>query len=226
MDDGAARRCVAWAALVLALALVVACGSTSDQSEDAGSGPGSTTTAPTSSSTSTTTGDRCDAAPRPTLMESYGGQGCPDGDDEDEPDDEGPARTTSTSTTTTSTSTTTTRPRTTTTAGSPCTQYRDTQYVPSQSWVTFERNGVQVSVHGVPSKTLTVVVTSSDGQYDETQVDPTTTLYEGLEITSKIGFGWVWDYALERFVLKGGQVSRVLRVYDCWTWVEGPDDLF
>ncbi len=105
--------------------------------------------------------------------------------------------------------------------GSGCSNARDTQYIPSQSPVVFEQDGVQVSINRVWSKTLTVEVTSSDGRYDGTWVDPHGPIYEGLELQSEMGFDWTAPGELE-----AGQVRPVLRVYDCWTVVTGPADLW
>jgi hypothetical protein len=110
--------------------------------------------------------------------------------------------------------------------GGGCGNTRDTQYIPSRSWATFERDGVRISVHRNPYKTLTVVVTSSDGRYQDTNIDPTTDLADGLEVTTKMGFDWVWDYYKREFVQTPGQVRPLLRVGSCWTYIDGPSDLF
>jgi hypothetical protein len=105
-----------------------------------------------------------------------------------------------------------------------CDRSSDTQYIPTQSWVTFERDDLRVSLR--KQSTLRIEVTSSNGDYNGTYVEPTTSIYEGLQVTTTIGFDWVWDMSEERFVLKPGQVKAILRVWDCWRYVEGPADLF
>ena len=129
------------------------------------------------------------------------------------------------------TTTTTTKKPTTTTTTEPdeeeCESYSDTRYLPARSAVTFERNGVSVDVQRVWHRNLTLEVTSSDGKYRHTRVDPDTVLYEGLVVTtSNLHLDWVWDYFKEEFVMEPGQVNTVLRVYDCWTYTHGPDDLW
>ena len=143
----------------------------------------------------------------------------------------GPRRTTTTQAKPRRTTTTQAEPRRTTTsgagrAGSSCSTYRDTQYIPTNSWVTFERDEVRISVHRIYFKTLTVEVVSSDGLYGNDRVDPTVTLYEGLVLTSRIGFGNEYNPATGRFEPKPGQVFPLLRVYDCWTYIDGPTDVF
>ena len=136
--------------------------------------------------------------------------------------------------TTTTTRKSTPRPKpkpTTTTTTEPdeeeCETYSDTRYLPARSAVTFERNGVTVDVQRVWHRYLTLEVTSSDGKYRHTRVDPDTVLYEGLIVTtSQLHMDWTWDYFKEEFVLEPGQVDTVLRVFDCWTYVNGPDDLW
>jgi hypothetical protein len=70
-------------------------------------------------------------------------------------------------------------------------------------------------------RTLTVVVTSSDGRYDQTRVDPHVELTDGVELGTTFGFDWV-----SPGVQAPGQVRPALRVYDCWDVVSAPDDVF
>jgi hypothetical protein len=136
--------------------------------------------------------------------------------------------TTTTTSTTTTTTSTTLPPRTTTTldAQPACSDYKTPNTSRARSWATFERRGVRVSVHRVPERKLTIEITSSDGKYDGTRLDPDSSIYDGLELTTSVGFDWVWDVYQKKFVLKPGQVRTVLRVYDCWSYVDGPSDLF
>jgi hypothetical protein len=105
--------------------------------------------------------------------------------------------------------------------GGGCSSYRDTRYIPSQSWLVFERDGDTLSVIGDPYRTLTVIVTSSDGTYDQTRVDPHVELVDGIELGTQFGFDWIRPGEQAP-----GQVRPALRVYDCWDVVQAPDDVF
>src|SRR5262245_14131367 len=105
--------------------------------------------------------------------------------------------------------------------GDSCSSYQETQYIPSQSPLVFERDDVTVEVIGDPLRTLAVIVTSSDGEYDQTSVEPHQELFEGIELGTQFGFDWV-----SPGVQAPGQVRPALRVYDCWDVVEAPSDAF
>ena len=105
--------------------------------------------------------------------------------------------------------------------GGGCSSYQDTQYIPAQTALVFERDDVSLSVSRDPVRTLTVIVTSSDGTYNETRVDPHVELVEGIELGTQFGMDWIRPGELAP-----GQVRPALRVYDCWEVVEAPDDVF
>lgn len=105
--------------------------------------------------------------------------------------------------------------------GGGCSSYQDTQYIPAQTAIVFERDEVSLSVNRDPVRTLTVIVSSSDGAYDQTRVDPHVELMEGIELGTQFGMDWI-----EPGVRAPGQVRPALRVYDCWELVEGPSDVF
>ena len=105
--------------------------------------------------------------------------------------------------------------------GDSCSSYRETQYIPSQTALVFERDDVTVEIIGDPLRRLAVIVTSSDGEYDQTRIEGYGELFEGIELGTKFGMDWV-----SPGVQAPGQVSPALRVYDCWEVVEAPPDVF
>jgi hypothetical protein len=105
--------------------------------------------------------------------------------------------------------------------GEDCDSYRQTQYIPSDSELVFERDGDSVQVIGDPLRTLTVIVTTSDGRYQQTPVDPHVEIVEGIDLGTTFGFEWVAPGEQAP-----GQVRPALRVSDCWEVVEAPSDVF
>ncbi|WP_436493785.1 hypothetical protein [Actinokineospora sp. HUAS TT18] len=105
--------------------------------------------------------------------------------------------------------------------GGDCSSYLQTKYIPARSPLVFERDGVTLAVNRDPVRTLTVIVTSSDGRYDQARVDPHVELAEGIELGTTFGFDWVAPGKQAP-----GQVRPALRVYDCWRVVKAPSDVF
>lgn len=87
--------------------------------------------------------------------------------------------------------------------------------------LVFVRDGVTLSVRRDPVRTLTVIVTSSDGEYNQAGVDPHGELAEGIELGTTFGFNWVAPGELAP-----GQVRPALRVYGCWQVMQAPSDVF
>lgn len=106
-------------------------------------------------------------------------------------------------------------------SGDDCSTYRETQYIPARTALVFERDGVTLAVNRDPVRTLTVIVSTSDGDYNQTRVDPHVELVDGIELGTKFGMDWVAPGKLAP-----GQVRPALRVYDCWRVVEAPPDVF
>lgn len=105
--------------------------------------------------------------------------------------------------------------------GEDCDSYRQTQYIPAQSALVFERDGDSVQVSRDPVRTITVIVTSSDGRYNQTRVDPHVELVDGIDLGTTFGFEWVAPGEQAP-----GQVRPALRVSECWEVVEAPSDVF
>ena len=75
--------------------------------------------------------------------------------------------------------------------GEDCDSYRQTQYIPAQSALVFERDGHSVQVSRDPVRTITVIVTSSDGRYNQTRADPHVEPVDGIDLGTTFGFEWV-----------------------------------
>jgi hypothetical protein len=109
---------------------------------------------------------------------------------------------------------------------SDCGGTRETQYVPTSTWATFERDGQTVSVRRVPWKTLTLEVSNSDGGGAIRRVDPHGSIDDGLEIATRLRSDRVWNHWTQQFEQVHGQVQVMLKVSNCWTYVSGPNDVF
>ncbi len=109
---------------------------------------------------------------------------------------------------------------------SDCGGTRETQYVPTSTWATFERAGQTVSVRRVPWATLTLEVSNSDDRGEIRRVDPHGSIEDGLAVATRLRSDRVWNHWTEQFEQVHGQVQVTLKVSNCWTYVSGPNDVF